>query len=85
MGFNRRIGEFAESFITPEGEIVDEATWTAKEFDYLPNEADLLFLKELMQPEYRQGEYATWIAAPKVGINSKPGDFEYVKIYGSSN
>ena len=25
-------------------------------------------------------QYANWIAAPKVGIDSKPGDFEYVKI-----
>jgi hypothetical protein len=24
--------------------------------------------------------YAGWIAAPKVGIDNKPGDFEYVKI-----
>ncbi|MDB5514861.1 MAG: hypothetical protein JWQ17_1619, partial [Tardiphaga sp.] len=23
---------------------------------------------------------ANWIAAPKVGIDNKPGDFEYVKI-----
>jgi benzoyl-CoA 2,3-epoxidase subunit B len=85
MGFNRRIGEFSEHCITPDGEIVDEATWNANEDEYLPNDADLKFLKDLMQPEFRTGEYASWIAAPKVGINSKPGDFEYVKIYGSEN
>jgi benzoyl-CoA 2,3-dioxygenase component B len=26
------------------------------------------------------GRYAGWIAPPKVGIDNKPGDFEYVQI-----
>ena len=26
------------------------------------------------------GKFASWIAPPKVGIDNKPGDFEYVKI-----
>jgi benzoyl-CoA 2,3-dioxygenase component B len=26
------------------------------------------------------GQFASWISAPKVGIDNKPGDFEYVKI-----
>jgi benzoyl-CoA 2,3-dioxygenase component B len=26
------------------------------------------------------GQFAPWISAPKVGIDNKPGDFEYVKI-----
>jgi benzoyl-CoA 2,3-dioxygenase component B len=26
------------------------------------------------------GRFASWIAPPKVGIDNKPGDFEYVKI-----
>ena len=80
--FNRRIGLFSEICATPDGEIVDEATWTAKQDDYLPSQSDLVFLLDLMQPEKRPGEYASWIAAPKVGINKQPGDFEYVKIYG---
>jgi hypothetical protein len=28
----------------------------------------------------RAGEFASWISPPKVGIDNKPGDFEYVKI-----
>jgi benzoyl-CoA 2,3-dioxygenase component B len=27
-----------------------------------------------------QAKAAGWIAPPKVGIDNKPGDFEYVKI-----
>jgi benzoyl-CoA 2,3-dioxygenase component B len=34
-----------------------------------------------MAPCWEPGRYASWISAPKVGIDSKPGDFEYVKIH----
>ena len=33
-----------------------------------------------MKPCTSPGEYAGWIAPPKMGIDNKPGDFEYVKI-----
>jgi len=26
------------------------------------------------------GQFAPWISPPKVGIDNRPGDFEYVKI-----
>jgi len=32
-----------------------------------------------MKPRRELGEFASWIAPPKVGIDNKPGDFEYVK------
>ena len=38
------------------------------------------FLKSLMAAERAPGAYAGWIAAPKRGIDNKPGDFEYVKV-----
>jgi benzoyl-CoA 2,3-dioxygenase component B len=28
----------------------------------------------------RPGQFANWIAPPRIGIDNKPGDFEYVKI-----
>jgi benzoyl-CoA 2,3-dioxygenase component B len=31
-------------------------------------------------PVAEAGTYAGWIAAPKVGIDNKPGNFEYVQI-----
>jgi len=37
-------------------------------------------LAELMKPVREPGAFANWIAAPKVGIDNKPGDFEYVRI-----
>jgi benzoyl-CoA 2,3-dioxygenase component B len=33
-----------------------------------------------MTPVTEIGEFASWISPPKVGIDNKPGDFEYVKI-----
>jgi benzoyl-CoA 2,3-dioxygenase component B len=33
-----------------------------------------------MKPKTQPGKFASWIAPPKVGIDNKPGDFEYVKI-----
>src|SRR5215470_17408475 len=38
------------------------------------------FSKSLMKPVTEPGKFASWIAPPRVGIDNKPGDFEYVKI-----
>ena len=28
-----------------------------------------------------RGKFASWISTPKIGIDNKAGDFEYVKIH----
>jgi benzoyl-CoA 2,3-dioxygenase component B len=33
-----------------------------------------------MKPVQEPGQYASWIAPPKVGIDNQPGDFEYVQL-----
>jgi benzoyl-CoA 2,3-dioxygenase component B len=33
-----------------------------------------------MKPVYEPARFAGWIAPPRVGIDNKPGDFEYVKL-----
>ena len=78
--FNRRIGEFASIDVSVDGEVMDEQTWQNRKHEWLPTDADLKFLVELMQPVTATGEYASWIASPKVGIDKQPGDFEYVRI-----
>ncbi len=78
--FNRKIGQFSEINVTPEGEVVDAATFEANLDNYLPSQDDLLFINSLMKPCYERGQYANWIKEPKVGINSQPGDFEYVRL-----
>ncbi len=34
-----------------------------------------------MKPCWERGKFAPWISVPKVGIDSKPGDFEYVRVH----
>jgi benzoyl-CoA 2,3-dioxygenase component B len=80
-GFSRKVGVFSEDFITPEGQVVTEAEWNAKKDDWLCTEADEVFIKSLMVPCKEPGKYAGWIAPPRIGINSQPEDYEYVKLH----
>ncbi len=64
----------------PAGELVSEDDWQARHLEWLPNDADMKFIDSLMKPSHERGKYASWIAPPRVGINNRPGDFEYVKI-----
>ena len=78
--FHRQIGEFANVQATPKGMLLSEAEWQKVRDDYLPSTADGDFIASLMQPVTEPGRFAGWIAPPKVGIDNKPGDFEYVQI-----
>ena len=79
-GFNRRIGEFGGKRISPDGKVLTEEEWKAKSGGWLPNDDDMLFIGSLMKPCHEPGQYASWIAPPRVGVNNQAGDFEYVKI-----
>ncbi len=78
--FNRHIGEFGKLSIDPNGNILTAEEWQQQAADWLPSEQDESYLQSLMQPVMERGTYAKWIAAPKSGINKKPGDFEYVVL-----
>jgi benzoyl-CoA 2,3-dioxygenase component B len=80
VAFNRQIGEFKDIQATPKGLIVSESDWSRLATDYLPGGDDHAFLDSLMKAELEPGKYASWIAAPKAGVDGKPGDFEYVRI-----
>jgi benzoyl-CoA 2,3-dioxygenase component B len=62
------------------GIIMSDAAWAKARNDYLPSVDDGDFIASLMTPVSEPGKFASWISAPKVGIDNKPGDFEYVKI-----
>ena len=79
-GFNRRIGEFAGTRISPDGTLLSQTDWDAQKGNWLPNDSDMAFIHSLMQPCHESGQYASWIAPPRVGINQQPVDYEYVKI-----
>ena len=81
QGFHRQIGSFAEAAITPDGEVISREAWQSRRDEWLPSKADGDFIQSLMKPEWEPGKFAGWIAPPKVGIDNKPGDFEYVQLH----
>lgn len=80
VAFNRAIGEFATIKAGPDGVVMDAAAWAARAGDWLPDAADAAYIDSLMVPVREAGQYASWIAPPRVGIDNKGGDFEYVQI-----
>jgi len=79
-GFFRKVGTYAGHHISPEGEVLDEAAWTAREADLLPTPEDRRQVSELMKPEYEEGQFASWIAPPPQGINDMPVEYDYVRF-----
>lgn len=79
-GFNRDVGINSGHHVTPDGTLVDEATWEAARHQWLPTAEDLTFVRSLMHPVYERGKIASWVAPPRQGINGKPFDYEYVHL-----
>jgi len=80
VAFNRHIGEFASINTDTAGNILSDAEWAAQKGQMLPDDDDAAYITSLMVPVTEPGQFAGWIAAPKVGIDNKPGDFEYVQV-----
>jgi benzoyl-CoA 2,3-dioxygenase component B len=81
VAFNRKIGEFRSAVYDVEGQALTPEEWQARQGEMLPSSDDQAFIEELMSVSVREpGRFASWIAPPRVGIDNKPGDFEYVKI-----
>jgi benzoyl-CoA 2,3-dioxygenase component B len=81
VAFHRHIGEFQHVKASPDGRVLSEADWARHQDAWLPSKQDGEFVASLMQRCWEPGRFAPWIAAPRIGIDSKPGDFEYVKIH----
>jgi benzoyl-CoA 2,3-dioxygenase component B len=80
-GFDRRIGAFAGSRVSPDGKVLSEAEWKANEAKWLPTDEDRAYVTSLMGPAVVQpGKFAHWIAPPARGINGQAADFEYVRF-----
>jgi benzoyl-CoA 2,3-dioxygenase component B len=78
--FHRAIGQFANVPVTPEGRVIDAATFAARQDEWLPNDSDHEYVKSLMEQVIEPGRYARWIAPPRLGINNQPIDFPYVRM-----
>jgi benzoyl-CoA 2,3-epoxidase subunit B len=81
VAFHRGIGEFKSVKASPDGKLLTEEQWIKNRDQWLPSTDDGDFIASLMVPQWERGKYAGWIAAPKIGIDNKAGDFEYVKIH----
>ncbi len=82
VAFHRHIGEFAKINTDLSGKLLSGAEWEKRKNEFLPSNSDRDYIEGLMKPESAPGKFASWIAPPKVGIDNKPGDFEYVKMAG---
>jgi benzoyl-CoA 2,3-epoxidase subunit B len=80
VAFHRKVGQFSGANVTAQGEVIPAEAWAARQGEWLPSDADMEYIHSLMKPVLGTGEFAPWIAGPKVGIDNKPGDFEYVKL-----
>ncbi len=78
--FHRQIGAFAEARVTPSGQLIDAETWAARAGEWLPQQADHEYVQSLMEQVTEPGQFARWIAPPRLGINNQPLDFPYVKM-----
>ena len=66
--------------LSPDGRVVGEAEWATRVGDWLPSANDRAFVASLMGRVVEPGKMANWIAAPVMGINRQPVDFEYVRF-----
>jgi benzoyl-CoA 2,3-dioxygenase component B len=80
VSFNRRIGEFSAIHADINGTLLSKEAWEKVRETMLPSVDDNLFIASLMQPVREPGQFASWIAPPRHGIDNMPGDFEYVQI-----
>ncbi|MBI4693034.1 MAG: benzoyl-CoA 2,3-epoxidase subunit BoxB [Gammaproteobacteria bacterium] len=78
--FHRKIGEFSDVLCTPEGRIVHGDEWDREVHHWLPTEADREYVRSLMVQCKEPGQYASWVAPPRIGINNQALDFPYVKM-----
>ena len=78
--FNRRIGSLAGIHVSPDGRAIAEVDWNSRVRDWMPTDGDRAFVASLMTRVIEPGEYASWIAPPRVPVNEQPIDLEYVRF-----
>ena len=78
--FHRGIGTFSTIKVDPQGNIITAAEWDKRQDDWLPSDADRVYVTSLMKAVTEPGKVAAWIAPPAKGINGQPADFEYVRF-----
>ncbi|HTP45346.1 MAG TPA: benzoyl-CoA 2,3-epoxidase subunit BoxB [Casimicrobiaceae bacterium] len=78
--FNRAIGSAAGARVAPDGRIISEQEWRARESEWLPTAEDRAYVASLMGRVAEPGRFANWIAPPAIGIDRHPIDYDYVRF-----
>ena len=78
--FRRTIGAWAGVCADPAGQPLAAEDFARRRDEWLPSDADRMFVKSLMQRVTEPGKMAAWIAPPERGINELPVDYEYVRL-----
>jgi benzoyl-CoA 2,3-dioxygenase component B len=79
-GFNRGIGVFSGTCVTPDGKVIDRETFEKHRSQWLPTDEDRIHVLSLMKAVTEPGKMASWVSPPLKGINGKPADYEYVRF-----
>jgi benzoyl-CoA 2,3-epoxidase subunit B len=80
VGFHRKIGNFADRFLSPGGQVLSKEEWERQSAQWLPGNDDHDFVGSLMGRVVEPGKFANWISPPARGINNLPIEFEYVRF-----
>jgi benzoyl-CoA 2,3-dioxygenase component B len=79
--FRRSIGAWVGLPVDPQGKLISKEEYAARLGDWIPSEADRVFVHSLMKKVVEPGRMAAWIAPPERGINNLPVEYEYVKLH----
>jgi benzoyl-CoA 2,3-dioxygenase component B len=79
--FHRHQGIYRDFFFDTDGNMISADEFEANKNRWLLVPEDNDYLVSLMKPVYEPGKFANWIAPPRKGIESRPLDFEYVKLH----
>src|SRR5688500_12715152 len=79
--FRRSIGAWAGQPVDPQGNLLSKELYEERLGDWIPSEADRVFVHSLMKKVVEPGRMAAWIAPPERGINNLPVEYEYVKLH----
>ncbi len=78
--FHRHVGEYAGHTFDVDGKLISAEEFNRRSSEWLPSMEDREYVGSLMIPVTEPGKLVNWIAPPTTGINSKPFDFEYVRL-----
>lgn len=78
--FNRKMGIYTDLPFDPSGNLLSKEEFAARRDAFLPSQKDKIYVRSLMKPVTEPGKFASWVAAPKTGINRQSIDFPYVKF-----